>query len=195
MVSYSLRGVLQESSIFQEEEWFTNAFPAVSSFSFFHVHAINKEAPSLKVEACLPKTEQTENQNRPIKLKQESYLPPLMVAPYHHNLWTVKAPSWQLVWHIFRLPKSESMLIILCMSPLIFFPPSDKKEGRNHGRPSKKKAAKRSEFLVKLKKTKEDEDDLFPLDFSQFIDEWRSLSLSIGALNIHGLMRSRPTTW
>jgi len=36
------------------------------------------------------------------------------------------------------------------MSPFLYFPPSDEKEGRNHARPFKKKAAARSGFLMKF---------------------------------------------
>ena len=111
--------------------------PAVSSFSI--MHAIRKEAPSLKVKACFSKIERTTNQIARSSWRKNPTYPPR----WQHPATTSNVPQrfFTVTNATYRSDSQSKSPLILLMSSLLFFPSYDREEERKHGGPSKEKTA------------------------------------------------------
>ena len=82
-----------------------------------------------------------------------------------------------------QTPENNGLPIIFIMSPLLFFPSSDKEKGRKHSGPSKEEAAMKSGFFWQiLKKLREVEDNLISLrspSFHRRMNEFIAINASI----------------
>ena len=87
MVAHPFWGVLRERSVLHEEKWFTDS-SCNELLTLPHAHHKKKRLKS-QDQSLLAQDRANQKSDRPIKLKQESYMSLLMAAPYQaiNALW------------------------------------------------------------------------------------------------------------
>ena len=161
--------------------------------SSFLMHAIRKETQSLKVEACLPKTERTGNH-----IAWSSW----------SKILSVTFDGDTLLRQLMRRNRSftatnvthrpESLRARACSlfpsCPLFFFPPCDEEEERKHGTVQGRSCNEVMAFGEFWRGLEKLEMSSFSTYLPQFIGKWMSSSPPMRALETLWLLKSRPTT-
>ena len=166
----------------------------MSSFSF-PIHAIRKEASSLIGEASRLRSSELETRS-PDQVEARILHVTLDGGSLSQQLMCRNKPYTATnTTQLARILERKSLpFVLLLLSPLLFFPPSDEKRERKHGGPFKgEDATKPVRILVNFEKFSEVEDDRLPPDLLYFIDKWMSSQLSMQYLKTHKFLKSQPT--